>query len=161
MIIARYARTTTPNSTDAEFSSLRAWAIIPSNRGWSAAVIIPASIKWWAIRPSRKIVPSSARMKSGDHDQITRENGQIADQRAQLIFFQHQTLNRRKDKKWRPNDQYGEHGALDAPSFIRLDKTQRLFQPERRTAIEDFSVGAICLSHFRKSIAGEIPRATL
>ena len=84
-----------------------------------------------------------------DNDQITRENGQIADQRAQLIFSQHQALNRRKDEKRRPNDQYGEKRALDAPSFIRLDKTQRLFQPERRTAIEDFSVGAICLSHFR------------
>ena len=38
--------------------------------------------------------------------------------------------------------------TLDAPSFIGLDKTKGFLQPERRPAIEDFTVGAICLSHF-------------
>ena len=36
-----------------------------SNRGRSAAVITPASIKWRAICPMREIVLSSARIKSG------------------------------------------------------------------------------------------------
>ena len=83
------------------------------------------------------------------YDQITKENGQIADQRAQLIFFQHQTFKRRKDKKRRPNNQDSKKRTLDAPSLVGLDKTKGLLQPERRAAIEDFSVGAICLSHFR------------
>ena len=61
------------------------------------------------------------------YDQITRENGQIDDQSAQLIFFQHQTLNRRKDKKRRPNNQHSDNGALDAPSLIGLDKTKGLY----------------------------------
>ena len=83
------------------------------------------------------------------NDQITRENGQIADQRAQLIFSQHQALNRSKDKKRRPNDQQSEKRTLDAPSLIGLDKTKGLLQPERRPAIEDFTIaGAICLCHF-------------
>ena len=58
------------------------------------------------------------------NDQITREIGQITDQRAQLIFSQHQTLNRSKDKKRRPNDQQSEKRTLDARSFIGLDKAR-------------------------------------
>ena len=123
--------------------------MIASNRARSAAVITPASIKWRAICPSRKIVTFLRQDEKRYNDQITRENGQIADQRAQLIFSQHQALNRSKDKKRRPNDQQSEKGALDAPSLIGLDKTKGLLQPERRTAVEDFTIaGAICLCHF-------------
>ena len=83
------------------------------------------------------------------YDQITKENGQIADQRAQLIFFQYQTFKRRKDKKRRPNNQDSKKRTLDAPSLIGLDKTKGLLQPERRAAVEEFSIGVICLSHCR------------
>lgn len=83
------------------------------------------------------------------YDQITGDNGQIADQRAQLIFLQHQTLKRRKNKKRRPNNHDSKKRALDAPSLVGFDETERLLQPERRSAVEDFSVSAIRLNHLQ------------
>jgi hypothetical protein len=58
--------------------------------------------------------------------------------------------SRQETRKRRPNDQYNKTRTLEAPLSILFDKTKGLLQPERRTAVEDFTLaGAICLSHFR------------